>query len=112
MIRIQKTPIIPDFHLSRQVSPQMLSVSPVFSTQADGSRMRNLSRQLMSGSSTSALILPQSCLLLFVLTSLRHRFGAANKAEILSAAERAEMVDVEQLKKIVPLVTCEITFGQ
>ena len=32
-----------------------------------GSRMRNLSRQLMSGSSPSALVLPQSCLRLFVL---------------------------------------------
>ena len=52
---------------SRQVSLQMLWVSPAFSTQSDGSRMRNLSRQLMSGSSPSALILPQSCLLLFVL---------------------------------------------
>ena len=36
------------------------------------------------------------------------RFGAA----ILSAAKRAEMTDVEQVKKIVSLVTCEITFGQ
>ena len=25
---------------------------------------------------------------------------------------RAEMADVEQLKKIIPYVTCEITFGQ
>ena len=31
---------------------------------------------------------------------------------ILDAANRAEMADVEQMKKIVPLVTCEITFGQ
>ena len=31
---------------------------------------------------------------------------------ILSAASRAEMADVEQMKKIVPSVTCEISFGQ
>ena len=30
----------------------------------------------------------------------------------MSAAKRAEMADVEQMKKIVSLVTCEITFGQ
>ena len=36
------------------------------------------------------------------------------QAEILSAAERAEMADVEQMKKIVPIVTCnvcELMFG-
>ena len=33
-------------------------------------------------------------------------------SEILSAASRGEMADVEQMKKIVPFVTCEITFGQ
>ena len=37
---------------------------------------------------------------------------SAIQAETLSAAKRAEMADVEQMKKIVPLVTCEITFGQ
>ena len=58
----------------------------------------------MSGSSPSALILPQSCLLLFVL--------ASGQTEILSAASRAGMDDVEQMKKNVPLITCEITFGQ
>ena len=30
----------------------------------------------------------------------------------LDAASRAEMADVEQMKKIFPFVTCEITFGQ
>ena len=34
------------------------------------------------------------------------------KAEILSAAERAEMENVDQIKKTVPFITCEITFGQ
>ena len=38
--------------------------------------------------------------------------GAAYQAGILSAASRAEMADVEQMKKIVPFVTCVITFGQ
>ena len=42
---------------------------PGFTTQSDGSRMRYLSRQWKSGSSPRALILPQSCLLLFVLVS-------------------------------------------
>ena len=41
----------------------MLWVSPDFSTMSDGSRMKNLSRQLVSSSLTWALILPQSCLL-------------------------------------------------
>ena len=34
------------------------------------------------------------------------------QAEILSTAERAEMADVKQLKKVVPLLTCEIPFCQ
>ena len=42
----------------------------------------------------------------------RHRVGAAYQAGILSAASRAEMADVEQMKKIVPFVTCETTFSQ
>ena len=36
----------------------------------------------------------------------------ACKAGILTAARRAEMADVEQMKKIVPFVTCESTFGE
>ena len=39
-------------------------------------------------------------------------FGAACQAGILSAASRAEVADVEQMKKIVPFVTCQVTFGQ
>ena len=38
--------------------------------------------------------------------------GAAFQAEILCAASGAEMADIKQMKKIVPLITCEITFGQ
>ena len=49
---------------------------------------------------------------LLFLHSLRHRSVAAYQAGILGAASRAEMADVAQMKKIVPFVTCEITFGQ
>ena len=46
------------------------------------------------------------------LNPLRH-CGAANQAEILGAANGAEMTDImKQLKKIVPLITCEIPFSQ
>ena len=44
--------------------------------------------------------------------SFRHPFGAADQAEILGTAERAEMADVEQTKKIVPFVTCEVSLCQ
>ena len=47
-----------------------------------------------------------------ILHPFRHRFGAACQAGILSAASRAQMADVEQMKKIVPFVTCDIIFGQ
>ena len=47
-----------------------------------------------------------------LLHPFRHRFGAAYQAGILSAASRAEMADVEQMKKIIPFVTCEITLGE
>ena len=47
-----------------------------------------------------------------ILHPLRHRFRAAHQAGILGAARRAEMADEEQTKKIVPLVTCDITFCQ
>ena len=49
---------------------------------------------------------------LLFLHSLRHRFGAGDQAGILSAASRAEMAVVEQMKKTVPLITCEIAHGQ
>ena len=42
---------------------------------------------------------------------LRHLFGAAYQTGILSAASRAEMADVEDMKNIVPFITCAITFG-
>ena len=46
-----------------------------------------------------------------ILYPLRH-CGAAHQAEILGAACGAEMVDVEQIKKIVALIPCDITFNQ
>ena len=36
----------------------------------------------------------------------------AHQAENLSAASGAEMADIKQMKKIVPLITCEIPFSQ
>ena len=38
--------------------------------------------------------------------------GAAYQAEILGAASGAEVADIEQMKKIVLLITCEIPFNQ
>ena len=47
-----------------------------------------------------------------LLHPFRHRVGAAHQAGLLSAASRAEVADVEQMKKIVPFVTDENTIGQ
>ena len=49
---------------------------------------------------------------LLFLHPFRHRFGAAYQAGNLSAASGAEMAGVEQMKNIIPFVTCEFTFGQ
>ena len=38
--------------------------------------------------------------------------GAAYQAEILGTASGAEMAGIQQMKKIVPLMTCEIPFSQ
>ena len=46
------------------------------------------------------------------LHPFRHRAGAAYQAEILGTASGAEMASIEQMKKIVPLITCEIPFSQ
>ena len=46
-----------------------------------------------------------------MLYPLRH-CGAAHQAEILGAASGTEMADIEQMKNIVPLITCEIPFSQ
>ena len=63
--------------------------------------MKNLSRQRRPGSSSSALTWPRSCCLLFCSCILFAR-----------AQQRAEMADVKQIKKIVPLMACEIPFCQ
>ena len=44
------------------------------------------------------------------MNSFCHR-SAANQAEIFGAAKRAED-NIEQMKKIVPHIACEIPFGQ
>ena len=89
-----------DCDLLRQVSlyltnlfDRVLRVSPGFSTQPDSAQSKNLSAFDFA-------------------TILSHRFGAAGQADILSAAERPEMANVQQIKKIVPLITCEIPFCQ
>ena len=72
--------------------------------------MKNLQQQNWSSSWPLAWNSPQSCFPLF-LHPFRHPFrDAANQAEILGAAKRAEMADVEQTRKIIPLVTCEVSF--
>ena len=49
---------------------------------------------------------------LLFLHPLRHRLGTTYQAEILGAASGAEMPDIEQIQKIVPLITCESPFSQ
>ena len=49
--------------------------------------------------------------LLLLILYLRH-CGAGYQAEFLGAASGAEMADLEQMKKIVPTITCEIPFSQ
>ena len=46
------------------------------------------------------------------LHHFRHPFGAADQAVFFGTADRAEMADVEQMKKVIQLITCEISFGQ
>ena len=47
----------------------------------------------------------------FVPDFFCHR-SAANQAENFGAAKRADIANIEQLKKIVPLITREIPFGR
>ena len=69
--------------------------------------MKNLKQQNWSSSSPLAWISPQSCFPLIDPFS-----DAANQAEILGAAKKAEKADVEQTKKIMPFVMYEVSFGQ
>ena len=41
------------------------------------------------------------------LNSFRHR-NAANQAEFFGAAKRAEMAEIEQMKKIIPLIRVKL----
>ena len=45
------------------------------------------------------------------LNSFRHG-NAANQDEIFGTVKRVEMAHVEPTKKMVPLITCEISLGQ
>ena len=47
-----------------------------------------------------------------LLSPFRHLFGAAGQAEILRSAKQVEMADVKQMKKIIPLITCEVSLCQ
>ena len=68
--------------------------------------MKNLQQQNWPGSSSTILFSSDCSCVLF-----RHPCGdAAMQAEILGAAKRAEMVDVEQTKEIIPFVTFEVSF--
>ena len=51
----------------------------------------------------------QLFLFLFALESSSPLWSSLS---ILGAADRAEMADIEQMKKFVPLITCEISSGQ
>ena len=87
-------------------------VSPGFLTQSDFAESKNLLRQVRPDS-TSALTLPQSFPLLSVLASFSPSFPCScSRLKSWKAAERAEMADVKQMKKIVPLITCEVPFCQ
>ena len=78
--------------------------------QSDLMRTRNLSLWKKIDSSLQVATWTQLFLLFLLLYPLRH-CGAAYQAEILGAASGAEMADIEQMKKIFPLITCDISFG-
>ena len=80
-----------------------------FSTQSDGSRMMKLSRQLKSGSWSSALTLPQPSLILVLATLFSIVVGSY---ESRNSERNWECWTYEQIKKVVPFVTCEISIGQ
>ena len=80
--------------------------------QSDSMRWRNLSQEKNTSSSLLVATWTQLLLLLFDLESSSRHCGVAYHAEILGAASGAEMAGIEQMKKNVPLITCEIPFSQ
>ena len=78
--------------------------------QSDFSRMKNLSEHEKTSHRCRCRFCRNPVFILLFSHPFCHRFGAAYQAGILSAANRAEMADVEQMK--IPFVTCEITFGK
>ena len=135
-IQIQRIPILPDSPLLRQASPRChpsTRQSFHLSASLENSALRQASNFFFF---LAAMRFPESedAIRFFadeelaetvkddLATILSSPFcsctlfaiflGATCQAGILSAANRAGMADVEQMKKIVPFVTCEITCGQ
>ena len=81
-------------------------VSPGFSTQSDFAVEELVETGKARFNVGFDFVTILSSLFLF-LHLLRHLFGAAGQAEIQRAAKKAEMADVKQMKKSVPLITCE-----
>ena len=82
-----------------------------FSTQSGGSRMRNSRldvRFIAVGFNFATILSSSFCSSILFAVVL----GKLVKLKFWSQQVEAEMDDVEQMKKIVPLITCEITFGQ
>ena len=48
----------------------------------------------------------------FLILNHLRRCGAASQAEILGTASGTEMADIQQMKKTVPFIKCEIPFSQ
>ena len=93
-----------------RVSPK-LSASPDFQMQSDSMRWRILSpkKRLIHRCWTR---LGHNSIFFFLILYPRRHCGAAYQAEILGAASGAEIDDIKQMKKIFPLITCEISFSQ
>ena len=142
MIQIQKIPMIPDFYLSRQVSLQLQPSTRQgmhLSAFLENSTLRRVFEVLLAltscfpedassiiglfdaigwftddvrfiavGFDFATILSSSFCSgILFAIVLVQ-----ASQAETLSAASGAEMADVEQMEKIVPFITCEITFCQ
>ena len=103
-----------NFFSSRfQVSP-WLGVSPdlwiAIRLFADEGTCRNMRRQVHR---CRFRFCPTSFFSFLLLHPFRHRVGGSLSSWIFfGAAKTAEMADVEQMMKIIPFVTCEITCGQ
>ena len=88
-------------------------VSLGFSTQSDSAQSKNLSRQAIP-SSSSVLTLPRSFLLLSVFASFSPPFWRSwPRLKFWEQQSKMQwLADVSQMKKIFPLITCEMSSGQ